>query len=324
MEQPDITGDVNNFYDVLVHYQTHIADSKKVKLGNKGKCRFCSNEDLKNFKKTAHTIPEFLGNKRIINLDECDNCNKIFSRYEDELSRFLSPYLTMGQIRGKRGIPKIKGAGFEFKRDEKRISFSISNQEPNDVILYNPLNDSIQLKAVLPKHKFIPRHAYKALCKVALSILPQEELQNFTKLLKWIREPNDLEDFHYLECKLSQTEMYRRLPLVGAYVLKRKGDTAEVPYMIFVLMASTFCLQIDLMSDEKDNHIDFLASKQIQISKNIILGNGSEQVQINYRDEIRMNWASSEKTTILLDSMSFNIPRSDFIKSAHIIKNQQQ
>ncbi len=111
---------------------------------------------------------------------------------------------------------------------------------------------------------------------------------------------------------------------LGVYVLRRKDDSVKLPYMIFILMASTFCLQIDLMSDKKDHHIDFVKPGQIQISMNTILGSGDKEVRINYEDKATLNWASNEKTNILLDSISFNISRADFINSAQVTLNQRK
>ena len=312
MNKVDTDGILNDLYDVLCIYQTSAYDITKVNIGEKRKCRFCSNTDVKCFRKTAHAIPEFLGNKCIVSLDECDHCNNKFSKYESELASFLGPYLAMGKIKGKRGLPKVKGVGFELTRSDKKISIS-SHKDINDAIYFDPFTNTLKLRAHLPKHKFVPRDAYKALCKIALSILPEDELENFEKLSKWILDQNDEEDFHYLECSFAQTEIYHHLPLVGAYILRRKDERTEVPYMIFVLMASTFCLQIDLMSDSRDLHIDYIAPNLMRLNKNVIIGSGVKQILIQYRNEIKMNWASTVRSNILIDSFDFNITSSSNI-----------
>lgn len=311
VDRSEINGDVSALYKILISYQVYAFHTQKTKIGLKGKCRFCGEGNLKKFKTEAHTLAEFLGNKSLISLDECDNCNKKFASYENELSRFLSPYLTLAKVKGKNKVPKFKHSGLEIERDSKRgVKFSISNENSQNLVSYNHKTDTFNLTAPLPNFTFVPRYAYKALCKMALSVMPQEELSNYQKLCDWILEPDDLEDFPFLECKIAQTNLVQHLPYIGVYLLKRKAPETPVPYIIFILMASTFCLQIDLMSDEKEDHIDFLELGQIKISKNAIIGEGEKQIHIHYSDETVMNWADREKTQILLKDIKFSIPRT--------------
>jgi hypothetical protein len=71
-------------------------------LGLKGVCRYCGCTDASRFRNVSHTFPEALGNKWIVSLDECDNCNKLFSVYDDALSNSVSPFLTLGGVKGKK------------------------------------------------------------------------------------------------------------------------------------------------------------------------------------------------------------------------------
>lgn len=63
--------------------------SSKVHIGepqrDKRVCRFCgrSMPDVK-FKKVAHALSESIGNKHIINNEECDSCNENFSIIEQD------------------------------------------------------------------------------------------------------------------------------------------------------------------------------------------------------------------------------------------------
>ena len=69
-------------------------------LGNKNivlrsepfECRFCGGKrPEKTCKKRAHAVSELLGNKIMKSLYECDDCNKRFSRFEDDLARITIP-----------------------------------------------------------------------------------------------------------------------------------------------------------------------------------------------------------------------------------------
>src|SRR5882724_8394208 len=70
-------------------------------LGKKGRCRYCGETNIARFRMKAHAFPEALGNKWIMSRDECDACNRIFSKYDDAIARAVSPFLTLGGVKGK-------------------------------------------------------------------------------------------------------------------------------------------------------------------------------------------------------------------------------
>ncbi len=80
-------------------------------LGSKGACRYCGKfEGGGRFKKEAHAFPEARGNKWVFSHDECDSCNKVFSRCEDALATMSGPILTLGGTPGKRNKVRQTGA----------------------------------------------------------------------------------------------------------------------------------------------------------------------------------------------------------------------
>jgi len=87
-------------YEILQQVKSSVGTGK-TKLGTKGQCRYCRTTDSSQFRKLAHTFPESLGNKWIISLDECDDCNEKFSIYEDSLTKGVAPFLTLGGFVGK-------------------------------------------------------------------------------------------------------------------------------------------------------------------------------------------------------------------------------
>src|SRR5262245_16553961 len=76
------------------NYETLIFEGLKRKgkpkvLGTKPRvCRFCDQgKPYVTFKKKAHAIPELVGNKTLLTLYECDQCNKRFSSFEDDFAK---------------------------------------------------------------------------------------------------------------------------------------------------------------------------------------------------------------------------------------------
>ena len=82
-------------------------------LGNRNRCRFCGIEKSSDFgnQTNAHTFPEALGNKYLFSLDECKSCNNKFSKYEDALCKAIGPFLTLGGVKGKRGVRQTGRSG---------------------------------------------------------------------------------------------------------------------------------------------------------------------------------------------------------------------
>ena len=98
-------------YEVVLQNKLS-SDSNKIFLGSSEDqvCRYCRRaEPDTTFKDVSHALPEQLGNKALIDLLECDQCNKHFSRLlDDHLAKWSHPFRIAGRIRGKNGIPKYK------------------------------------------------------------------------------------------------------------------------------------------------------------------------------------------------------------------------
>jgi len=53
-------------------------------------CRYCNRSAPQtSFSNISHGIPQFTGNTGYIAVDECDQCNEMFSVYESDLAHFL-------------------------------------------------------------------------------------------------------------------------------------------------------------------------------------------------------------------------------------------
>ena len=76
------------------------------------RCRFCGRgiPDV-TFRRDAHAVPEFLGNKSLFSMNECDDCNAILaSGYEDHLAKWTHFFRAMMRVsrKGKAGGPTYK------------------------------------------------------------------------------------------------------------------------------------------------------------------------------------------------------------------------
>lgn len=202
--------------------------NSKSTIGEKRKdirsCRFCGRTQSMGatFRKVAHAIPYGLGNKFLILAEECDSCNEYFgSTIEPNFIYQYDILRSFFGLKGRNGNIEIKAGSFSMKNinGEVRIhSQNINTSEQNEEFLATS-TEKIR--------NYTPEYDYKLLCKMALSILPREELFNYEDTLKWIRfNANPTTDIpNILTCITKQTET--RLTL---YI--KKDSSLELPHII--------------------------------------------------------------------------------------------
>ena len=92
------------------------SENKRIVLGAKPfECRFCGGKPPeKTFKNRAHAVSELLGNKIMVSLFECDDCNKRFAGFEDDLAKMTLPARSIGGVIGKGGFLRSFRQGAEL------------------------------------------------------------------------------------------------------------------------------------------------------------------------------------------------------------------
>ena len=189
-------------------------------------CRFCGKKTPEvSFKHKSHAISEALGNKGLVCLEECDDCNKRFNEsIEQDLIQMMLPHLQLHGISGKNGIPVIKGDGFTMKLDTstratlgrdtiKYIFRDMPNSKDPQKILAG-INKDYD-----PFLQYTPQNIYKCLCKYALSLMDASELTNFKDTIAWINEP------------LAK----HRLPPIWLYSVNKEGETWELTTSMIIM-----------------------------------------------------------------------------------------
>jgi hypothetical protein len=254
-----ITGQLDTLFDELRKTYTiqAVDGSTKKPIGEQDKskriCRFCNNQREKvSFKNVAHAISESLGNKKIILNEECDECNSEFgsaSGIEGSLITYLKFYGLFFGVKGKNGIPKLKGKNFE-----------ISNDGHIELKHYADSDEEISKDDALSEAKFhletfdniVMQDIYRTLCKYALSILDSSVLPQFQDTINWINGKTALTKLPKVAI-LASYDFFRIHPSLIVYV--RKDDNTNLPYAVgeFHYTFLTFVFIIPLTkSDNKD------------------------------------------------------------------------
>ena len=291
-------------YELVSHYQGCLG-SQEIILGSRGPCRFCSATNPKKFRTKSHTIAEGLGNKWLISLDECDDCNKKFQLYDDALCKSVGVILTLGGVLGKKNKTRKTGRTKDghnirhIKDDNGRhISFGALDLSKLSSLTGTTLSfggKSLTLHYPSPPEYFIPSNSRRRLLKIG-------------KLLSWIQNPQNEEDFPVLEVAFSVGNLGNSPQIASVSILRRKIDNSGAFHSIAVICVGSCCWALDLKPDLLDNHLPPILSGAIKINWSTILGIEPNTMEIKYRDLTHFNWAdnNSRLTPVEALKISFN------------------
>jgi len=294
--RPRVTHDIDR-YELITEIAASHFQRKKVFVGSNGPCRYCGARGRKKFATKAHLIPEALGNNGIFCRDECDSCNQLFAKYDDAIAKVLRCFHTLGSIKGKRGIPRTEGEGVLIERRDSgetpNLTTHVDGYDHKDLLAFDPARKLFRMRTPLPNVRFRPRHAYKALAKIGIGLLPANELNHFSRLINWLLDPNDNEKFHVLEVSMRHSVVANPPRIVQCTLLRRVAPNDNCPYMLALITVGAIHFQIDLMTDRMDEHLKFCTMGEVNINWSIKLSGepDSNQITIEYADRHLLNWA---------------------------------
>lgn len=266
-------------------------------LGNTNECRFCGTTDPANFgkKRNAHAFPEGLGNKSLFLLSECTECNSKFSIYEDALCKAVGPYLTLGGVKGKTGVRQTGRSNGESvlkheRREGKRhIGIEVKGVDDFSSVI-SKRNEILNFRIPVKGDKFVPRYAYKSLLKIALSLLPETELDLYRDSIECLKNKNDVPGDHPLQVWFSYASIGNAPPTLACVLLQRTDHALPVPYTVAFFLAGSVCFQICLRSEEKDRHVPISGSFNITWTSALAKPEGGYH-SIKYSSPIEFDWS---------------------------------
>jgi len=222
------------------------------------RCRFCkrARPDV-TFKRDAHAFPDFLGNRSVFSLNECDSCNARFGTgCEDHLSK-----ATM-LARVLAGIPRKKGKSSTFKSDDETLRIDATGNDVNihvpsphsvdDLLVDGRTPDEIELMGDTSSQAYIPLQAVMALVKTACSVCPVNDLRQCEPAIDWLMGRQQM--------RISRFPIYHAFtpgPINDnaseVRLLRRKGDGPE-PYLWCLVQFRNFRYQVFVPGCPADTH----------------------------------------------------------------------
>lgn len=266
-------------------------------LGTRTNCRFCGTAVQSAFgrRTNAHTFPEGLGNRALFSLDECKSCNNKSSVYEDALCKAIGPFLTLGGVSGKRGVRQTGRTNsnsvvrHSVENDRRRISVR-SEGNLDEVGGVDPQTGLVRLRMPIKGDKFVPLLAYKALSKIAIALLPLNELHRFKRVIESLKVRDEPAIPGPLQVGFSYSYVGNAPPVLAGTVLRRKEVGAQVPYLISIFVAGSVCFQIWVRSDDMDERVPGSGKLEIQWTSQLPRPEGGYQ-PIRYSKPKQFDWS---------------------------------
>lgn len=214
-------------------------------------CRFCgSSNGSSSFINEAHLIPQMLGNRYLISDFECDNCNMLFSKFENDFANWLGISRSILGTVGKKGKPKFKSpdginSNPNFLQGEQKVYNVLLNSNKN-FINYDQKSSKTTIK--YKKEPYLPINVYKILLKIALSILPEDEVEEYCNIIKTLinsKKESILTHFsQVIHCTaIPITENKDRLV---CYLFKRKDSNENIPFQLFTIHYENIFISIPI------------------------------------------------------------------------------
>lgn len=176
--------------------------TEKTFVGNAGEtriCRICGKvKTADQFSHDSHAISASLGNKYLICLEECDDCNSKFSAIETDFVAYTQFSLFINRIPNRKGkMRKIEGRNTSISWEDDTLPIKDIDHDYISIHLRDwkddKVNDVEEIKKKMggmdfSKISYIPQNVYKALCKYVITSFPCNTEDFFAKTARWIIE----------------------------------------------------------------------------------------------------------------------------------------
>lgn len=246
-----------NYIPIAVY---HLNEEKEIMLGDptaKRICRFCGrSEPDVTFKKVAHAIPHFIGNRVLKSLYECDDCNgNMFSPMESHFSRFMNIYHTLYHVSKGGKVPVYRNNSSEKSKieiEDGNIKMECVEGEDLESV-FDKKNKTVTIKA---KRSYVPMDVYKIFVKMALTIMPEDEMSHFKYTLEWLLgKKNFKENLILIERRYDGLE--NPFDFVSCMLFKRKPKHKDnVPAYLFCLAYYNFFFQAYIPFCDEDKSLN--------------------------------------------------------------------
>ncbi|WP_345232498.1 hypothetical protein [Olivibacter ginsenosidimutans] len=283
---------VNKLVDIKKDRDRQTLKAKKERL-----CRFCGKSYPETiFTKKAHSISHFLGNNFLLNDFECDKCNLQFAKYETYLGEYLKVYRILNGTKGKHAIPKIKssdGSQHVSRNDEGVINFTGKDLKVNGDEIYCQIKTSYK-----------PIFMYKALVKMALSIMNDDDIPYYKEFIQnfLLHEENNEELSSMAKIGIYSVGRANRVDSLKYMLFQKKLDT-NIPFHLFSLYYEDFIFVIPLPLHLYDFKKGYYEQMRVEMPPPLFFSIPNYEAKVEFE---QLNLGTIDKVT-KTDRMNFTL-----------------
>ena len=234
--------------EIKSNYSIILFDERTQPIGEsdpeKRKCLFCNRSGRELFRQKAHAISESLGNKSLVQNEECDECNHTFgTTIEQDFSNYLSLFRAMYSVKGKNGVPHNKDIAYHSNG-----AFCIKGS------ILEQIDESVTYEIDL-KQDICPQNLYKSLVLYAISLIGNDNRDSLKKTIDWLNGKEEIQHLPKVACSI-QPGLWREHPWAICYV--RSNDDKHLPKIVieFHFLFFVYVAIIPLNSEDEKTFTD--------------------------------------------------------------------
>ena len=264
-------------------------------------CRYCGEEDRSMFRQRAHAITEKLGNNVLVSGDECDTCNGLISKHENELVNFFGSSRTIFGLPNKVKKPTTSDTSGKLRRNGSQISMFTSENPITEMKRLANGDGRIVMKLPTVNHR--PYQAFLALQKCGLALLKREKLNRYGLVTEAILNQSETPS-HLMRVSFASSN--EGTTIFAATLHERCDDnSADIifrnPKHVFSLFVGETCLAVPLLDDSTIQHQVDSCTLHMKSSLQ------SRSDRLDYEKVKDFDWSSKEPTPSPFDKWAINI-----------------
>ena len=289
---------------------------KKLKPRSERICRFCGKDYSKTtFKKKAHKISRLFGNNYGVSDYECDICNHHFSTFESSTSDFIGIDRTIFAL-GKDSVPVYKAPDGSIEAREETIfdqkAVKISARIPR---LIKNIGDKGEIEMNFKSNSYIPLSVYKSLLKIALTIMPEEDIADYRLAIKFLLQGQNTLAFESQAKQIFRSQLGGEVTRPYTMLYKKIDPKSLLPSHIFQIYYQDTCLQFHLpfsLADQRLKEGEVIPMPMcppMMVIDEPMPGNAPYSI---------IDLSSNEKTTSESRKLFLNFDKEEFLNSVPV------
>jgi len=221
-------------------------------------CRFCNcSFPTVSFINTPHIIPELFGRNNMTSNFECDECNKKFQKFETDTSTMIQHYVSLLNIKTKKGVPTFQSIKNEeyYSTTLKSVNNQLNLNFRTNLSDFEYNEKEKTLTVCFRTKKFSPFSIYKIFLKIGISLLTDDEFEENNHFIDFLNleEPsmNGMQVWNSFRYMLKTK--YYKIPVAYLYRAKKTLVNNDVfPEYVLLICFSNIVFQFILPISNKN------------------------------------------------------------------------